>query len=267
MAGDSVTLEIPPDQLDRLRNARRVVVLTGAGVSAESGLATFRDPRTGYWSAFNPEEMASRQGFLAHPGRVWSWYALRRRQVAQVSPNAAHTAIAALQNYYPELTVVTQNVDGLHQRAGSRDVIELHGNISGVLCFEEHRPVDYTDGEDVDRLTEEALAREEWLEVPRCPRCGSPLRPDVVWFGELLPVGALGRAEDLIRACEVLLIAGTSGMVYPAAGLAHLARNAGALVVEVNPEASDISSQADIKLRGKAGEVLPHLAALITGAW
>ncbi len=261
---DEQRWSISDDVLTRLRSARRVMALSGAGISAESGLSTFRDPQTGYWSAFNPEDLASRRGFERNPGRVWSWYAVRRRAAARALPNPGHLALAALQDYYPELVVVTQNVDGLHHKAGSRDVIELHGNIQRVLCFEEHIPVDYRDQTEI---TEEQLAgieRGEWLSVPLCPRCGSLLRPDVVWFGEALPRSALLRADATAASCDVCLVVGTSGVVYPAAGLVEVAHRAGALVVEVNPEETELTPLANISLRGKAGEALPYLATRIT---
>jgi NAD-dependent deacetylase len=255
--------DLPEGILDRLRCARRAMVLTGAGISAESGLSTFRDPQTGYWSHFNPEDLASRRGFERDPGRVWSWYAVRRQAAARAQPNPGHLALAALQEYYPELVVVTQNVDGLHQKAGSRDVVELHGNIRRVLCFEERTPVDYSDPAELGAEQVEAIERGEWLDVPLCPRCGGLLRPDVVWFGEMLPRAALARAEAVADTCEVCFVVGTSAIVYPAAALPQTARTAGALIVEVNPEETELTPLADLSLCGKAGEVLPHLAARI----
>jgi NAD-dependent deacetylase len=258
--------DIPDDALAHLRSAGRVMALSGAGISAESGLSTFRDPQTGYWSTFNPEDLASRRGFERNPGRVWSWYAVRRQAAARAQPNPGHQALAALQDYYPEMVVVTQNVDGLHQKACSRDVIELHGNIQRILCFEEHTPVDYRDQAELTAEQLAAVERGEWLSVPLCPRCGSLLRPDVVWFGEALPRAALLRADATAASCDVCFVVGTSAIVYPAAGLPETAHRAGALVVEVNPEETELTPHADISLRGKAGEVLPYLAALIRQA-
>ena len=258
--------DISDDVLARLRSARRVMALSGAGISAESGLSTFRNPQTGLWSAFNPEDLASRRGFERNPGRVWSWYAVRRQAAARALPNPGHQALAALQDYYPEMTVVTQNVDGLHQKAGSRNVIELHGNIQRVLCFQEHIPVEYRDSTELTAEQLTAIELGEWLAVPLCPRCGSLLRPDVVWFGEALPRAALIRADAAAAGCDVCFVVGTSGVVYPAAELPERAHRAGALVVEVNPEETELTPLVDVSLRGKAGEVLSYLVAQIMQA-
>jgi NAD-dependent protein deacetylase/lipoamidase len=247
----------------RLQAARRVLVLTGAGVSAESGLATFRDPETGNWSRFNAEELASREGFRRDPRRVWAWYALRRQAMARAEPNAGHHVLARLQDIYPEVLVVTQNIDGLHARAGSRDVVELHGNITRVRCFEEDTPVAYTDPADDGPIEDERP--ETWPDVPHCPQCNGLLRPDVVWFGEMLPLEAWFRAETFAYACDLCLVVGTSAIVYPAAGLPLTARAAGALLIEVNPEPTDLTDTADLSLRGTAGTALPWLLEQITG--
>jgi NAD-dependent deacetylase len=223
--------------------ANRIAVLTGAGISAESGIPTFRDALTGLWSRFRPEQLATPEAFLADPKLVWDWYAWRRAKVAEVVPNAGHFALAELQRAKP-LTLITQNVDGLHQQAGSRDVIELHGNIRRVKCFDHgHAARQWSEGGD----------------VPRCVECGSLLRPDVVWFGEMLPPEALTRALAAARGCDVFLSVGTSSVVEPAASLAVRAKEAGATLIEVNPDATPLSSLADIALRGAAGVVLPRL--------
>lgn len=248
--------------LERMRAARRVVALTGAGISAESGLATFRDPQTGYWSRFNPRELASREGFARDPRRVWAWYLLRRRKARQASPNPGHYALAQLQDIYPEVVVVTQNIDGLHTQAGSRDVIELHGSLAGFRCFDEDIPVEYAEPAEAPAIVDDDPS--SWPDVPRCPRCGGMLRPDVVWFGEALPVAAWLRAEECARACDLCLVVGTSAIVYPAAALPLAARQAGALLVEVNPEATELTPMAALSLRGPAGEKLPWLVAQIT---
>lgn len=222
--------------------ARRIAVLTGAGISAESGIPTFRDALTGLWSRFRPEELATPEAFVANPKLVWDWYAWRRAKVAEVAPNAGHVALARLQQRKP-LTLVTQNVDGLHQQAGSRDVIELHGNIRRVKCFDQGHPAERWD---------------EGGEVPRCARCGSLLRPDVVWFGEMLPEHALASATAAAAGCDVFLSVGTSSVVEPAASLALHAKRNGACVIEVNPEDTPLTRFADHSLRGKAGAVLPY---------
>lgn len=223
--------------------ARRIVVLTGAGISAESGIPTFRDQLTGLWARFRPEDLATPEAFLADPKLVWDWYAWRRAKVADVKPNAGHAALADLARR-KSVTLVTQNVDGLHQQAGSDDVIELHGNIRRVRCFERGHP---------------AGRWEDAAGVPSCAQCGSLLRPDVVWFGESLPAAALERAITLAGECDVFLSVGTSSVVEPAATLPVLARQAGALVIEVNPEATPLTRLADFSLRGPAGVVLPRI--------
>jgi NAD-dependent deacetylase len=242
---------IPAPLSGALRAARFVAALTGAGVSAESGVPTFRDAQTGLWAQFDPLELATPGAFARNPKRVWDWYAMRRARVASVAPNPAHVALAALERHVPAFTLITQNVDGLHQRAGSRRVVELHGNITRVRCSREGTPAARWDDSD----------REE---PPRCAACGAYLRPDVVWFEEMLPEDALADAEDAASRCDVLLVVGTSAGVYPAAALPMQARRHGAQVVEVNTEVTPLSAQADFALRGKAGVVLP---ALVAAAW
>lgn len=241
---------VSPDALERavrlLAGAERVVASTGAGMSRESGIPTFRDAREGLWARYDPEALATERGFRADPRLVWSWYAGRRKAIRACRPHAGHRALAELEGVVPELTVVTQNIDGLHVQAGSTDVVELHGNILRTRCLDAGHP-----------FTGE-LSDEEG-EPPPCPVCGSPLRPDVVWFGEILPEEALERAWRLAEACDVMLVVGTSGMVRPAADLPWVARRAGASVVEVNPEPGEITPVADVFLRGPAGAVLPAL--------
>ena len=240
---------IPEEVLARLRAAERVLVLTGAGISAESGVPTFRDAQTGLWAKYRAEELATPEAFAANPRLVWDWYAWRRELVAQAEPNAGHRALVALEERYADFQLVTQNVDGLHARAGSSDVVELHGNITQNLCFAEGTPVDaHAHGSSVP---------------PRCPRCGAYLRPGVVWFGEALPREALARAEQAARRSEVVLSIGTSGLVHPAAGLPLTARAHGAFVIEVNPTATPLTPHADQVLSGPAGQILPELAALL----
>ena len=230
-------------------------VLTGAGMSAESGIPTFRDALTGYWAQFDPMELASEGGFRANPQRVWTWYAERRQGVQQTQPNAGHHALADLARRRPGvLTLVTQNVDDLHQRAGNTDAIQLHGDILQERwldpCARQGR------GGNVCS-TEGAQAGKP----PRCGECGNLLRPGVVWFGEALPLGAIGAAERAAQHCAVMLVVGTSGAVWPAAGLAGLARRHGAQVLIVNPAPSEIDGQAHQVLRGTAATVLPALLA------
>ena len=236
---------------DALLRARSIAIFTGAGISAESGIPTFRDALTGLWERFKPEELATPEAFLANPKLVWEWYAWRREKVKEARPNAGHAALAELERKCiardANFTLVTQNVDGLHQAAGNRNVIELHGNIRRVKCFEHHHPVDkWPDTGDVP---------------PRCPQCGSMLRPDVVWFGESLPEDALETAMGAARGCDVFLSVGTSTVVEPAASLPFVARQANAIVIEVNPEPTPLTNVAQISLRGAAGEILPQLLA------
>ena len=244
-------MRLAADLVDALRRAQRIVALTGAGVSAESGVPTFRDAQTGLWARFDPRELATPSAFARQPRVVWDWYAWRRDLLAKVQPNAAHRALAALEDRTPHFTLVTQNVDGLHARAASRRVIELHGNIARVKCSRDGRVV-------------EAWQDDDPAVPPRCPRCGAFLRPDVVWFEEMLPADALSAAEDAARAADVLLVVGTSAEVYPAAALPALARATGARVVEVNPAPTPLSGLADDCLRGPAGEILP---ALVSAVW
>jgi NAD-dependent deacetylase len=238
-------MTIPVALIGKLRAARHVAVLTGAGVSAESGVPTFRDAQTGLWANFKPEELATPTAFRRNPKLVWEWYAWRREKVANVAPNPAHHALAEMQTHFPRFTLITQNVDGLHQRAGSRDVIELHGNITRTKCFEEDTVVtEWTDTGDVP---------------PKCPRCGGLLRPDVVWFEESLPEQAIADAIEASRMCELFLCVGTSTAVHPAASLPFEALRFGATVVEVNPQPTPLTAHAHFVLSGPAGVVLPEL--------
>lgn len=233
-----------------LREASQVAVLTGAGISAESGVPTFRDAQTGYWAQFRAEDMATEEGFRAHPERVWGWYMHRRQLMAGVQPNAGHTALAEFAQRHPgRLTLITQNVDGLHQRAGSHGVLCLHGDLMEDRFLDLPRPCCHPD-------TVEAGT------PPHCPRCGNLLRPGVVWFGEALPLAVFDAAQQAARACNLMLVVGAAGVVYPAAGLAHSARAAGARVVVVNTAASELDGVAHAVLHGGAAQVLPALLAL-----
>jgi NAD-dependent deacetylase len=240
--------QIPRELPQILRDAERVIVLTGSGVSAESGVPTFREAQTRLWERFDPQQLASPEAFDSDPRLVWEWYTWRRRLVSDAEPNPAHRALAELEARVPEFTLVTQNVDGLHQRAGSREVIELHGNILRSRCSWEGvivEPVDH----------DEAVP-------PLCSGCGAYLRPDVVWFGEMLPAAAIEAASVAARACDVLFSVGTSSLVYPAAALPYEALENGATVVEVNPSETPLTGHADHVLRGMAGEVMPELLRL-----
>lgn len=236
---------IPPSLVRAVAAARHVAVLTGAGVSAESGVPTFREAQTGLWQRFRPEDLATVDAFRRDPDTVWAWYEWRRRLVTRVQPNPGHVALASLARCVPRLTLVTQNVDGLHQRAGSEDVVEFHGNIFDNRCI--------GCGQVMDDVPRPCAA------PPRCPACGDLGRPGVVWFGEAIPEQALHRALEAATSCDVFLSVGTSALVYPAAGLALHARQAGARLVEVNPEPTDLSEHADFVLRSPSGVALPAL--------
>lgn len=231
----------------RLAGARRIAVLTGAGISAESGIPTFREAQTGLWARYDPMQLATEEGFRADPSLVWRWYAWRRSLVGQALPNAGHRALAAAEGRFERLRVITQNVDGLHVRAGSSNLIELHGSIARTICLERCG------------FAEDSPARLPAGDPPRCPRCGAWLRPAVVWFGEMLDPAALQDAVAESEHCDVMLVVGTSGLVYPAAGLPAGARRAGAAVITVNPEPTDLDELAAVCVRGRAAEVLPRL--------
>jgi NAD-dependent deacetylase len=243
-------IEIPSSLLRQLRGAAHVAVLTGAGTSAESGVPTFRDAQAGLWAQYDPQELATPQAFRRNPELVWDWYAWRRELVAGAQPNEGHFALVALEKHVARLSLVTQNVDGLHQIAGSSDVIELHGNIRRSKC---------SSCETVAAGFDEASGR-----PPRCPLCRAYLRPDVVWFGESLPEDALARAFAAARQCDVFFSIGTSALVQPAASLPIEALQYGATVVEINPQRTPLSPHVTFHLHGPSGIILPELLRL---AW
>jgi NAD-dependent deacetylase len=243
---------IPPELIQRLATAKSVAVLTGAGISAESGVPTFRDAQTGLWAKYRPEDLATPTAFRRNPKLVWEWYAWRRNLVSKAKHNPGHLALAEMESLFPEFHLITQNVDGLHQLALSRNVIELHGNISKTKCFNEGTFVT------------------EWNETgdvpPRCPSCGSPLRPAVVWFEEPLPDVEIQKAISATLQCDVFLSIGTSTVVYPAAGLPLKALESGAIVVEINPQPTPLTPRATFALQGPAGVVLPELLSDLKAA-
>ncbi len=233
-----------PSVRNWIAEAGRIVVLSGAGMSAESGVPTFRDAQTGLWANFKPEELATEGAYRANPAHVWDWYAMRRDMIAAVRPNAGHLAVAEFQHRYPgRLVVATQNVDGLHQRAGSHGVLALHGNIADNQWLDAPR-------------TCCQMAAATGGHPPRCAHCGNLVRPGVVWFGEMLPPQVLAAAEAAARACDLMLVVGTSGQVYPAAGLARLTSGR---VVVVNPHPTELDDIADVVLHGTAAQTLPKL--------
>lgn len=248
-------LELSPALRQRAARIRRAVFFTGAGISKESGLDTFRGAG-GLWESMRPEELATPEAFARHPGRVWRWYAHRYAKAAAAEPNPAHLALARSEAVFPYSRVVTQNVDGLHRRAGSRRLLELHGNLVEVFCQRcgLRRPM----AEALAQSAQSASAQSAAEEPPRCS-CGGLFRPAVVWFGEALPGDVLAEAHEEAENADLLVSIGTSGVVYPAAGLIEVARRAGALVVEVNPEPTPFSAAADLCLRDPAGQSVPQL--------
>ena len=242
-----------------MRDARHTVVFTGAGVSAESGIATFRDAMSGLWARFDAAALATAAAFRADPALVWGWYEWRRAQVMSAAPNPAHEAIAALATHAPQFTLITQNVDDLHERAGSRDVIHLHGRLLQPRCFDCGAPWTHPPG-----APRQAPSGER-IQPPACPRCSGPIRPGVVWFGEALTDAAWQRAVEAARHCDLLLSVGTSALVYPAAELPQIAVRNGATVIQVNPAPTALDDIADWNLHGAAGEVLPALVAAALG--
>jgi NAD-dependent deacetylase len=236
-------MQIPSELRRRFAEAQRVLVLTGAGVSAESGVPTFRGGgNAAVWKGIPFDVISSAEMLESNLPAVWEWFDYRRDFMEALTPNAAHYEIARWQEQFPEFTVVTQNIDGLHQKAGSRDVIELHGNIWRARCI-------------ACRSLHDISAKRP----DACLECGDSLRPDVVLFGEVLPPGAFERAAERAATCELCIVIGTSGLVYPAAGLPEIAKSAGAFLCEVNPEPTPLSRICDHVLMGKAGELLPLL--------
>jgi NAD-dependent deacetylase len=251
-------MSIDPTVADALRKARRVVVLTGAGVSAESGVPTFRDKQTGLWEKFDAMELATPTAFQRDPALVWGWYEWRRATVLRAQPNAAHRAIAAMAELVPTFTLVTQNVDDLHERGGSRQVTHLHGELASPYCEACHQ---------VHELSRAAPALPEGgcrIEPPRCTACGGRVRPGVVWFGESLPELEWLTAKDATQQCDLFMCVGTSALVQPAASLTTIATRAGAVTIQVNLNPTDIDSAVTHALRGPAGDVLPRL---VSAAW
>ncbi len=239
-------MNFPEPLLQQLRRAQRIVALTGAGISAESGLATFRDAQTGLWSKFKPEELATAEAFERDPKFVQDWYAWRRQNAVDAKPNAGHLALVEIEKRAPEFLLVTQNVDGLHERAGSKQMVELHGNIHRFRCFENNCPGDNFD-----------------VEHGRCRSCGGYLRPAVVWFGEMLPVDALEAAIAAAELCDAFFSIGTSSIVYPAADLWRRAKDSGAIIIEINKDPTPLTPLADYSFLGKAGEILPALIEIV----
>ncbi len=246
-------MKVPPGKLEEgrrlLAEARFVGVLTGAGVSAESGVPTFRG-EDGLWKQYRAEELATPEAFARDPALVWEWYRWRRGLIREKKPNPAHYALVELEKGLAarggEFGLITQNVDGLHEKAGSKRVIPIHGNIWEVRCADR-------------RCGWKKVDRGELEDLPRCPKCGGLARPGVVWFGEALPADALDEVERILEGCDLFLVAGTSGVVQPAASFAWAARRRGAQVIEVNLEPTPLTEAAHLAFHGPAGEILPAL--------
>jgi NAD-dependent deacetylase len=233
-----------------LRTVERAAVLTGAGISAESGIPTFRGAQTGLWAQYRPEDLATPLAFRRNPGLVWEWYAWRRELVKKAQPNPGHLSLVKLGTIFKEFTLITQNVDSLHQRAGSQQVIELHGNISRIKCADEGVVI----------LDWEGLVGSP----PHCPSCGGLLRPDIVWFGEMLPPHGLNQAIRAAENCQIFFSIGTSSTVEPAASLPYIALEHGAKIVEINPDRTKLTTSAHYSFQGNAGEILPAIYAALS---
>lgn len=252
MTPEDDSVRIPEAIVEALRRASSVAVLTGAGVSAESGVPTFRDAQTGLWAKYNPEELATPQAFRANPELIWDWYRWRRGLISEARPNPGHEALVTIEAKVSRFTLITQNVDSLHRIAGSHNVIEVHGNIMKTLCSD--------CGTAADDLSESELDEK----VPRCRDCGGILRPGVVWFGESLPPHALAQASEACQECDLFLTVGTSSVVYPAAALPFEALTHGATVVEINPDTTPFTPRSTFSIQAPSGVALP---ALIEAAW
>jgi len=248
----------PEEMIKKLQKAKLCVILSGAGISAESGVPTFRDAQTGLWAKYNPEELATPYAFSRNPKLVWEWYQFRRELVAKVEPNPAHYALVDLEKYYQgktgetkesEFWLITQNVDGLHRLAGNKNVLELHGNIQRFKCSEENIEI----------------PEEKWDKStipPKCP-CGAYIRPNIVWFGEGLPEYEISKSYTISTTTKIFFSIGTSGLVQPAASLPFIAKRSGACVIEINKDYTPITQIADYSFQGKAGEILPKLIEAI----
>lgn len=242
--------------IKQLREAQHLAIITGAGVSAESGIPTFRDALIGLWENYDPEKLGSKKGYEKDPALAWGWYEWRRQKILQSHPNPAHEIIAKLATKLPKVTLITQNVDDLHERAGSKDVLHLHGSIHKARCIDgfhcttayEHPEIELPD-----------VLLEKRIEPPECEKCGDLIRPGVVWFGEALPKLILDEAEKAAEECDLMLIIGTSGLVYPAANLPMIAIRRKITTIQINPKSTEFDSNVTFNFKQKAGEFLPEL--------
>ncbi len=236
-------MKIPETVINKIVSAKRIVFFTGAGISAESGIPVFRG-KDGIWNKLNPQELANFSAFLKNPGLVTEWYQHRRKIIEESKPNPGHLAIADIEKLFPEVTVITQNVDNLHKRAGSKTIYELHGNIERNYCIK------------CKKAYEGKILFEE--KIPKCD-CGGLIRPDVVWFGEYLPQDQFNASQNASKNSDIFFIVGTSAIVFPAASLIYTAKESGSFLIEINIEETEISSQVNFSLFGKAGNVLPEI--------
>ncbi len=268
--------------IHRLRDSRHVAVFTGAGISAESGIPTFRDRFEGLWAKYDPQDVATPDAFRANPQFVWDWHVYLADTVRKASPNAGHAAVAQLQYLVPRLTVITQNIDNLHQAAGSRAVLELHGNLFRLKSFidpdelfaGDRSPIicPVCDGYALSETCDPYAGREDLAAIelkagpiPRCPGCGALLRPDIVWFGEPLDPDILEDAWLAAEVCDAMICIGSSLLVEPAASIPWRAHRRGAMVIEINPEPTSLSQVADASLIGGAATILPQLVGKVWG--
>jgi NAD-dependent deacetylase len=240
-------MKIPDEVIYKILNARRIVFFTGAGISAESGIPVFRG-KDGIWNKLKPEELANFDAFLKNPGLVWEWYQHRKKIISDCEPNAGHRAIVEMANYIPDVKVITQNIDNLHKRAGSKTVYELHGNIERNYCIK------------CKKVYQNIVPLEG--KIPKC-ECGGLIRPDVVWFGEYLPRDQFDASYRASENADIFFIVGTSAIVYPAASLIYTAKESGAVLVEVNIEKTEVTGVVHFSLVGKSGEVLPEVLSKI----
>jgi NAD-dependent deacetylase len=248
--------ELIQQAAERIISSQQIAVLTGAGVSKESGVPTFRDALDGLWARYDPQQLATPQAFRANPKLVWDWYEYRRGLVRAAKPNPGHVALAQLEKRSPLFTLITQNVDDLHEQAGSENIIHLHGNIAQSKCFFDCQgSPTLVDVSQIDYDPEQG--------PPPCPHCGRWVRPNVVWFHEMLPADAIEAAQRACQAADVMLVVGTSGLVTPASTLPAIAQRAGAKIIEINPDYSAITRIADIKLEGPSGDILPRLLEML----
>jgi NAD-dependent deacetylase len=243
----AASVHIQEELIHTIRSATHILVLTGAGISAESGIPTFREAKSGLWAKYHPEDLATPEAFQRNPRLVWEWYTWRRNLIQKAMPNPGHLALAAMEKLVPHFHLITQNVDNLHRIAGSQNIIEFHGNIFQTKC------------------SYEDIIIESWLETedipPRCPRCNHFLRPNVIWFGEPIPQQAITSVTNLIKNCEVFFSIGTSGLVEPAASLPITAHLQGSIFIEINLEHTPVTHLADFVLTGPSGIILPELIA------